>query len=90
MKPTIAHFIHFDLKSNISIFYVVLLVREDKSLQSTKLYILIFVFLHSQPYLADLTMSELHTVLTSGFSTIAGTVMAAYISFGVSPGTVYR
>ena len=35
-------------------------------------------------------MSELHTVLTSGFSTIAGTVMAAYISFGVSPGTVYR
>ena len=34
-------------------------------------------------------MSELHTVLTSGFSTIAGTVMAAYISFGVSPGTVY-
>ena len=35
-------------------------------------------------------MSELHTVLTSGFSTIAGTVMAAYISFGVSPGAVYR
>jgi len=39
-----------------------------------------------KPYLADLTLSELHVVLTSGFSTIAGTVMAAYISFGVSPG----
>ena len=39
-----------------------------------------------KPYLADLTRSELHVVLTCGFSTIAGTVMAAYISFGVSPG----
>ena len=36
--------------------------------------------------MADLTRSELHVVLTCGFSTIAGTVMAAYISFGVSPG----
>ena len=30
-------------------------------------------------------MSEIHAILTSGFSTIAGTVMAAYINFGVSP-----
>lgn len=31
----------------------------------------------------DLTKSELHAVMTGGFATIAGTVMAAYISFGV-------
>jgi pyrimidine nucleoside transport protein len=30
-------------------------------------------------------MSEINAVMTSGFATIAGTVMAAYISFGVSP-----
>ncbi|XP_077513148.1 solute carrier family 28 member 3-like [Amblyomma americanum] len=39
-----------------------------------------------RPFLSKMTNSELHTVMTSGFSTIAGSVMAAYISFGVSPG----
>ena len=38
-----------------------------------------------QPYLPTLTMSELHAVMTGGFATIAGGVMAAYISFGISP-----
>ncbi len=38
-----------------------------------------------QPYLTTLTMSELHAVMTGGFATIAGGVMAAYISFGISP-----
>ena len=37
-----------------------------------------------KPYIGLLTMSEVHAVMTSGFATIAGTVMAAYISFGVS------
>ncbi|KAH7940883.1 hypothetical protein HPB49_007402 [Dermacentor silvarum] len=31
-----------------------------------------------------MTESEIHTIMTNGFSTIAGSVMAAYISFGVS------
>ena len=31
-----------------------------------------------------MTKSELHAVMTGGFATIAGSVMAAYISFGVS------
>lgn len=31
-----------------------------------------------------MTKSELHAVLTGGFATIAGSVMAAYISFGIS------
>ena len=31
------------------------------------------------PYIKDLTLSELHAVITGGFATIAGTTMAAYI-----------
>lgn len=38
-----------------------------------------------RPFLSKMTKSELHSVMTSGFSTIAGSVMAAYISFGISP-----
>ncbi|NXU59769.1 S28A1 protein, partial [Turnix velox] len=37
-----------------------------------------------RPYLGDMTRSEIHAVMTGGFSTIAGSVMGAYISFGVS------
>jgi concentrative nucleoside transporter, CNT family len=36
-----------------------------------------------KPYVASMTQSELHAVMTGGFATIAGGVMAAYISFGV-------
>ena len=32
----------------------------------------------------DMTKSEIHAVMTSGFATIAGSVLAAYISFKVS------
>ncbi|XP_066038518.1 solute carrier family 28 member 3 isoform X1 [Chamaea fasciata] len=38
-----------------------------------------------RPYLPYITKSELHAVMTAGFSTIAGSVLGAYISFGVSP-----
>ena len=37
-----------------------------------------------KPYLKLMTKSELHTVMTGGFSTIAGSVLAAFISFGVN------
>lgn len=37
-----------------------------------------------KPYVATMTRSELHAIMTGGFATIAGSVMAAYISFGVS------
>ncbi|XP_041041206.1 solute carrier family 28 member 3-like [Carcharodon carcharias] len=36
-----------------------------------------------RPYIVDLTRSEIHSVMTSGFATIAGSVLGAYISFGV-------
>ncbi|XP_069723296.1 sodium/nucleoside cotransporter 1-like [Phaenicophaeus curvirostris] len=36
-----------------------------------------------RPYLADMTRSEIHAVMTGGFATIAGSVMGAYISFGI-------
>ncbi|MCU0544776.1 MAG: NupC/NupG family nucleoside CNT transporter [Oscillatoriaceae cyanobacterium Prado104] len=37
-----------------------------------------------KPYVSTMTLSELHAVMAGGFATIAGGVMAAYISFGVS------
>ena len=37
-----------------------------------------------KPFLMKLTRSELHAVMTSGFATVAGTVIAAYVEFGVS------
>ncbi|CAH2015190.1 unnamed protein product [Acanthoscelides obtectus] len=37
------------------------------------------------PYLKDLTDSEIHSVMTSGFATVAGSVMAAYINYGARP-----
>ncbi|KAG7446453.1 uncharacterized protein BT62DRAFT_931886 [Guyanagaster necrorhizus] len=38
-----------------------------------------------RPYVDLMTDSELHLTMTSGFSTIAGSVMSAYISLGVPP-----
>jgi len=37
-----------------------------------------------RPMLPYLTRSEIHAVMTGGFATIAGSVLAAYIIFGVS------
>ena len=37
-----------------------------------------------KPFLMKLTRSELHALMTSGFATVAGTVIAAYVEFGVS------
>jgi CNT family concentrative nucleoside transporter len=39
-----------------------------------------------RPYLSDMTLSELGAVMVAGFATIAGSVMAAYIGFGVDAG----
>jgi CNT family concentrative nucleoside transporter len=39
-----------------------------------------------RPYLATLTESELMTVMTGGFATIAGSVMGAYVAFGADAG----
>ncbi|MEO1208343.1 MAG: NupC/NupG family nucleoside CNT transporter [Cyanobacteria bacterium J06638_20] len=36
-----------------------------------------------KPYVSAMTLSELHAVMTGGFATIAGGVLAAYVSFGV-------
>ncbi len=37
-----------------------------------------------KPYINSLTLSELHAIMTGGFATIAGGVMAAYIAMGIS------
>src|SRR5438445_6636644 len=36
-------------------------------------------------FLADLTRSELMTVMTSGMAHVSGGIMAAYIAFGIEP-----
>ncbi|KAH0589287.1 hypothetical protein H2248_005049 [Termitomyces sp. 'cryptogamus'] len=38
-----------------------------------------------RPYVDLMTKSELHVTMTSGFSTIAGSVLVAYINLGVPP-----
>jgi pyrimidine nucleoside transport protein len=38
-----------------------------------------------KPYIKILTHSEIHAVMTSGLSTVSGSVLAAYISFGAEP-----
>jgi CNT family concentrative nucleoside transporter len=38
-----------------------------------------------KPFIPHLTSAELHQIMTSGFATIAGSVLAAYISMGISP-----
>ncbi|MGB3405322.1 MAG: NupC/NupG family nucleoside CNT transporter [Microcoleaceae cyanobacterium] len=36
-----------------------------------------------KPFISEMTLSELNTVMTGGLATIAGSVLAAYISFGM-------
>ncbi len=38
-----------------------------------------------KPYVANMTQSELHALMTGGFATIAGGVLGAYLSFGIPP-----
>ncbi|CAG9573732.1 unnamed protein product [Danaus chrysippus] len=38
-----------------------------------------------KPYIPVLTPSELHVVMSSGFATVSGTILAAYINFGAEP-----
>lgn len=38
-----------------------------------------------RPFVSHLTMAELHQVMCSGFATIAGSVLIAYVSMGVNP-----
>ncbi|XP_071941628.1 solute carrier family 28 member 3-like [Antedon mediterranea] len=36
-----------------------------------------------RPFIKEMTLSELHAIMTGGFATIAGSVLGAYISFGI-------
>jgi concentrative nucleoside transporter, CNT family len=38
-----------------------------------------------RPFVPHLTLAELHQVMTSGFATISGSVLVAYISLGLNP-----
>ncbi len=36
-----------------------------------------------RPYISMLTLSEIHAVMTGGFASVSGTILGAFISFGV-------
>lgn len=36
-----------------------------------------------KPFINDVSRSELNAIMTGGFATVAGTVIGAYIEFGV-------
>ncbi|KIW19043.1 hypothetical protein PV08_03333 [Exophiala spinifera] len=38
-----------------------------------------------RPFVSHLTLAEIHQIMTSGFATIAGSVLVAYISLGLNP-----
>lgn len=38
-----------------------------------------------RPFVGRISLSELHAVMTGGFATVAGGVLAAFIGFGISP-----
>lgn len=38
-----------------------------------------------RPFIPHLTQAELHQIMCSGFATIAGSVLVAYISMGINP-----
>lgn len=38
-----------------------------------------------KPFVAHLTKAELHQIMTSGFATISGSVLVAYIGIGLNP-----
>lgn len=38
-----------------------------------------------RPYIKSLTNSEMHSIMASGFATVSGSVLAAYIGFGANP-----
>lgn len=38
-----------------------------------------------RPYIKILTHSEIHAIMASGFATVSGSVLAAYISYGAEP-----
>lgn len=38
-----------------------------------------------KPYIKYLTRSEIHVIMSSGFATVSGSVLAAYISYGAEP-----
>ena len=83
---------HYGILSRIVRFLGWMMMRTMKTSGAESLNCAANIFLgHTEtpllikPYIKSLTLSELHAVMTGGFATISGGVMAAYISFGISP-----
>jgi nucleoside permease NupC len=66
-------------------YYIVMNSSSWSAIQDISFHFQTEAPLMVRPFLATMTKSELHAVMTGGFATIAGGVLAAYISFGVNP-----
>jgi len=81
---------HYGILQRIVQIVAVVMMRTMKTSGSESLSAAANIFvgqteapLMIKPYVETMTRSELHAIMTGGFATIAGGVMAAYISFGV-------
>ena len=69
--------------------FALLMMQFDKSFEKSNLVLgNIFVGqtespLLIRPFVKDLTTSELHAVMTAGFGTVAGSVLGAFLGYGV-------
>lgn len=88
----ISVFYHYGILQKIVKLVAIIMVKTMKTSGAESLSCAAEIFvgpteapLLIRPYIETLTMSELHAIMTGGLATIAGGVMAAYMSFGISP-----
>ncbi|MGC9525050.1 MAG: NupC/NupG family nucleoside CNT transporter [Limnospira sp.] len=81
---------HYGILQRVVEWVAVVMVRTMKTSGSETLSCSANIFVGQteaplliKPYISTMTRSELHAVMTGGFATVAGGVLAAYISFGV-------
>ncbi|MEB3886934.1 NupC/NupG family nucleoside CNT transporter [Lyngbya sp. CCY1209] len=81
---------HYGILQKVVEWVAVVMVRTMKTSGSETLSCSANIFVGQteaplliKPYISTMTRSELHAVMTGGFATVAGGVLAAYISFGV-------
>jgi len=86
----IALLYHYGVLQRIVQFFAWIMQRTMKTSGSESLSAAANIFVGQteaplliKPYIGSMTLSELHAVMTGGFATIAGGVLAAYVSFGV-------
>ena len=81
---------HYGLLQRVVQFFAWIMLRSMKTSGSESLSAAANIFVGQteaplllKPYISSMTQSELHAVMTGGFATISGGVLAAFASFGI-------